>query len=640
MKALARAALVALAGTTLLSCDGRPRTESAAHAKETKDANRRTGPALAVVDLTLGAPEQDEGGLFESRAHRTFDSLLTGIARAGNDAEVKGVFVRFGSTSLALARAEELGQALAEVKKTRPVVCHAEGLSNASYAAAARGCSKIWVSPAGGVDTVGIAAQLLYARRLLEDNLHLSVDVLQVGKYKGAEEPFTRDGPSDEARASLESTLACLRVAWLDAIRPRGGDQPDKLLAAVEDGPYSPDGAQNVGLTDAVGYADEAYASLVAMAQLGGSGEHPREKTVFGPADKGDDEELAAALKALVGSSGSTAPVALVRATGSIDMGAGGGLGSSGDGIHEAVLDRIVRQLENDDDVKAVVLRIDSPGGSALASDLMWHHLMRLRKKKPLVVSVGGMAASGGYYLACTGSYIYADAGSIVGSIGVVGGKVAVGKLLDTVGVHAETFAARPGAEAQARAAYESPLAPWDDATRARVLDTMKGVYSLFLSRVSEGRSTEGRTVGIDKIAASAEGRIFGGREGQSRGLVDEVGGLELAIARARTMAHLPADARVQAVRASQSLLDKLSLDDDGKDDPTDSTASPSSVLAAGAAGAAGLGVGAGLPLTPESWMRAADSLAPGFAPFASSLWSFTRGERALAALPYGLIVQ
>ena len=166
----------------------------------------------------------------------------------------------------------------------------------------------------------------------------------------------------------------------------------------------------------------------------------------------------------------------------------------------------------------------------------------------------------------------------------------------------------------------------------------MKGIYTLFLSRVAEGRSTEGRTVGVDRIAASAEGRIFGGRDGQSRGLVDEVGGLEMALARARTMAHLPADAKVQTVRATQSLLGKLSLDaDEGQDDPTDSTASPSSVLAGSAAG---LGAAAGLPLTPESWMRAADGLAPGFGPFASSLWSFTRGERALAALPYGIIVQ
>jgi protease-4 len=635
-KPFARRALLALVTASLagglVACDGRPKTQGAIQARESK---LRTGPALAVIDLTAGAPEQDEGGLLQAeRSHRTLDALLTSAARAATDGDTKGVFVRFGSTQLALARAEEIGAALAEVKKTKPVVCHAEGLSNASYAVAARGCSKIWVSPAGGVDTVGIAAQLLYARRLLEDNLHLSVDVLQVGKYKGAEEPFTRDGPSDEARASLESTLASLRVAWLDTMRARGGDHPDKLLAAAEDGPYSADGAQKAGLTDATGYADEAFASLGELAQAAGA----RQKVIFGPSEHGDDDELAGVLKTLVGTSAGSAPVALLRATGSIDMGEGGGLGSSGDGIHEAAFDRMVRRLEKDDDVKAVVLRIDSPGGSALASDLMWHHLMRLRSKKPLVVSVGEMAASGGYYLACTGSYIYADAGSIVGSIGVVGGKVAVAGLLEQVGVHSETFAAKPGPEARARAAYESPLAPWDDATRARVLESMKAIYSLFLARVSEGRSTEGRTIPIDKVGASAEGRIFGGREGQARGLVDEIGGLELALARARSLAHLPGDARVQVVRSSRSLLHQLSLDDDddGKDDPTDSAQSVDPLVTARTA-AAGI---SGFPVTPEAWSKAADALAPGFAPFATSLWSFTRGERALAALPYGLIVR
>ncbi len=170
---------------------------------------------------------------------------------------------------------------------------------------------------------------------------------------------------------------------------------------------------------------------------------------------------------------------------------------------------RTLVRLAKDDDVKAVVLRIDSPGGSALASDLLWHALMDIRVKKPLVVSVGGMAASGGYYLASTGAWVFADEASIVGSIGVVGGKIAVGHALEKIGVHAETIPAKAGdPRAAARAASESLLAPWDDATRARLLETMTSIYVLFLSRVGEGRK-----IPVEQVRASAEGRIFGGRE-------------------------------------------------------------------------------------------------------------------------------
>src|SRR5690606_172235 len=162
-------------------------------------------------------------------------------------------------------------------------------------------------------------------------------------------------------------------------------------------------------------------------------------------------------VRALAGEGSATGPIALVRATGSISMGSGGGLLESRGGIVEKDFNRTIAKLEKDEDVKAVVVRIDSPGGSALASDLMWHQLMRLRKKKPLVFSVGDMAASGGYYLASTGDYIFADPMSIVGSIGVVGGKIGFGDALERIGVHTETFPAnaeKPGAAA--RAAYES----------------------------------------------------------------------------------------------------------------------------------------------------------------------------------------
>jgi protease-4 len=275
-----------------------------------------------------------------------------------------------------------------------------------------------------------------------------------------------------------------------------------------------------------------------------------------------------------------------------------------------------LEKLSKDDDVKAVVLRIDSPGGSALASDLMWQKLMKIRAKKPLVVSVGDMAASGGYYLASTANVIYAEPTSILGSIGVVGGKIGMGTALGRVGIHVETFAASPKPGAANRAAYMSFVTPWDEPTKQRVYESMASIYELFLERVAEGRKTS-----PDKIAPHAEGRIFGGVESKRRGLVDEIGGLGDAIKRARELAKLPEDARVVAVRRKPKFLEGL----EGGGDETEERAAAGAVRAA-----------AGAPSLTE----VLEEQAPDIAPFVSSLAPLASGERALACVPFVLRVR
>lgn len=395
----------------LVACEGRHRagsTPGAAHDEP------RAGPAIAVLNLSDGVPEQASTGLLGLPSKSpSFEELVHEVEQLGRDKEVRGVLVRLGTTRIGLARAEEIGTLLGSLGARLPVWCHADNLSNGTLYLAARACKRIWLAPATSVDAVGLAAQSIYFHKLLADELGLGVDFLQVGKYKGAEEPFTRDGPSPEARASLESTLADMRSAWLDGIRAA---RPAVAADTPEDGPYSARAAKERGLVDEVGYFDEARESLEkeagavrAVVRLGG-----------GAAGSGGDD-LSDVLRAIAGESLGSAPVALVRADGAISMQGGGGLLGEAGGIVERRLVRTLTRLEKDDDVKAVVVRIDSPGGSALASNLLWHELMRIRARKPLVVSVGAMAASGGYYLASTGSVVYAEDTSIVGSIGVVG---------------------------------------------------------------------------------------------------------------------------------------------------------------------------------------------------------------------------
>jgi protease-4 len=399
-----------------------------------------------------------------------------------------------------------------------------------------------------------------------------------------------------------------MRAVWLDGLHQARPAMPE---AAPEDGPYSARRAKELGLVDDVGYFDEARDALEKEASAVRA-----EVRLGGGAASGGGDDLSDVLRAIAGESLGSAPVALVRADGAISMEGGGGLLSEGGGIVERRMVRTLGRLERDDDVKAVVLRIDSPGGSALASDLLWHELMRIRARKPLVVSVGSMAASGGYYLASTGAVIFADDTSIVGSIGVVGGKIAADQALERIGVHAETIPAKVGdPRAAARAAYESLLVPWDDATRDRLLATMTGIYELFLARVAEGRNMP-----VERVAASAEGRIFSGREGKTRGLVDELGGLTEAIARARTLAGLAADARVSVVGESSGLLDAL-----GEEQPQ---------------GRAG-----GLPQRPLAGVgvvaaEVIERVGPELVPFVESLAPLGRHERVLCALPFSLTVR
>ncbi|HSO39842.1 MAG TPA: S49 family peptidase, partial [Labilithrix sp.] len=547
------ATLLGASALGALGCEGRPRP-GATEGTPTEPP-RRTGPAVAVLDFSGGVPEQEPSSLFGQVGRRkSFDELLRSIEEIAGEPKkgTVGVLVKFGGASIGAARAQEIGEQLELLKAKKPVYCHGDGFTNATMMAAARGCSRIWVSPAGDVETVGIAAQILYMRRLLADELHLTIDILQVGKFKGAEEPLTRDGPSPEARASLTGVLVDFRTAWIDTItkaRPRPG-----MAEIIEDGPYSPLRAKELGLVDEVGYGADALAAIKKESSA------VRDEVFFGSGAEekgGDIEDL---VRTLAGEGSDMGPIALLRLTGSIAMSSGGNglLGGRG-GIIEKDVDRTLRQLEKDDDVKAVVVRIDSPGGSALASDLIWHHLMRVRKKKPLVFSVGDMAASGGMYLASAGDFIYAEPMSLVGSIGVVGGKVAVGDALEKIGVHAETFAAntqKPGAAS--RAAYESLFIRWDEPTKVRVLEGMTSVYELFLARVSEGRSTRGRTITREKVAESAEGRVFGGLEGKKRGLVDEIGGLTAAIAKARELAKLSDSAHVAVIGGKPTFLDAL----------------------------------------------------------------------------------
>lgn len=547
-----RAQALVCVGVILSACHGLPRTHGPRRALAELDDR----PHNVVFDLSVPIPENtNAGGLLPLPPERTFAGLIGALERA-KAAPAPGYFVRLGENTFDWAKTQELGQALGALRgPDHPVICHGNAFSNASMWLALAGCDQIWLSPAGTVDTVGIAAESVYLKRLLE-RFKVHADFLHVGRYKSAAETLTRDGPSDDAKESLESVLASIRQTWLEGVGKLNRDPA--IVGALEAGPWVPKAALAAGMITHIGYESEARSALAVTTHV------EQFESSFGPGqEQHAAAEAAELLHALGGVSDSVGSphVAILPASGGINMGGGEGMQ---EGITSEGLARQIRALKRDNSVKAVVLRIDSPGGSALASDLLWHELMELRSEKPLIASVGSMAASGGYYLASAADVLIAEETSIVGSIGVVGGKIVLNEALDEFGVSTQVFSAKPGDFARQRAAYLSSISGWDDATRERVQEQMQAVYDLFIERVAEGRHLD-----PNRVREVAEGRIWSGAQGRERGLVDEFGGLSEATKRAKERAGLAPDAPVTVEGPSGGLLEMLGLGSDSDDADT-----------------------------------------------------------------------
>jgi protease-4 len=538
---------LAAALCVVLGCEGRPRivtTKSRA-----SEATSYGSGTLEEVDLSNGVPESTEaGGWLPLPAARTFVGLVRTLERLRDGKKVSGLFISLGQARLHLSQVEELNPLLRAIRTKRtPIVCHAHVLDNALLWLVTEGCDKLWLSPAGSVESIGIAAQSIYIKGLL-DELKIQADFLSIGRYKSAAEMFTRQGPSDEARLALSETLQSMRNAWLQGMASARGPA-DKF---AENGPYGANEAKGHGLVDALGDVFEARKDARQLAHAGTT------RVAYGPAaENAAEHNLTEILRLLSGADAASDGkpyIAVVPAIGGITMKSDGLF--SGEGIVFESLAKTISRLSDDSAVKAVVLRIDSPGGSALASDLLWSRLRELGAKKPLVASVGSMAASGGYYLACAAQSIVAGRTSIVGSIGVLGGKIVFGSALEAHGVHTVTTPASSSEGAAERAAYLSPFVPWDEATRVRLRLAMSEVYDLFVERVATGRH-----LAKDQVQAVAEGRIWSGEQGKERGLVDEFGGLAKALEIAREKAGLPKGIPVHVEGPAEGLLAALGLD-------------------------------------------------------------------------------
>jgi protease IV len=571
-----------------------------------------SGGAVIEIDLSHGVGESAGNlSLLSGSSPPALAEVVLALNRAARDRRTRGFFVRLGAGDLSWAQAEELGRLLANLAAEQSVVCHAHAYSNATLLFAARACDRLWLSPAGELGTVGIAGQMVYLKRLL-DRLQVKADFLHMGKYKSAAEMLTEDGPSQPARESLQAVLGSIRQTWLEglaAARPR-----DKIEHAVEHGPWSAEASLASGLIDAIGYVSEARDEAKKLAQV------DRVETSAGLEARRDAaEEIAALIQALAGAEparGGPDRIAVLTTAGGINMESEGVFGGE-EGIAAEPLGKTLKRLREDESVKAVVLRIESPGGSALASDLIWHDLMLLRDKKPLIASLGSVAASGGYYMACAATRVVAERTTILGSIGVVGGKISVGEALDQLGVRGVTVPASNEPGAAERATYLSPLSDWDEPTREAVRAQMAAIYELFLQRVAKGRNLP-----IEHVRGIAEGRIWSGVQGLDNRLIDEFGGLGEAIALARKAANLDDTTEVRIEGGPETLFEILQIDGDDEQ--------PESIARA-------LARFRSLPPSP---LAALGSFAQPFRPYVESLAPLLGRETVLTALPFAFDVR
>jgi len=507
-------------------------------------------PNVRELRLLQAFPDGAEHDPF-SRPQPTLHDALVRIWDATADEKVKGLLVRVGPLQGAWGSVGDLVEALRQFRTVnRPIHCHFETADNVGYLLLASTCDRISMSPAGTLDLVGPAAVMIYARSFLE-KVGVEAEIIHMGKYKGAGDMFIRNEMPPEAKASMDAILDDLYGALIDATQLRTAGDAERAKTLIDGGPYASSAAVESGLVDSVAFLREAREEIKKAAgvqTIRRSRMMPRQEQLtlgqFLSLLRGGDHEPATGGER----------VALVFLNGNITDGETESMGDAVSGPFARAMER----LEDDKNVKAVVLRINSPGGSALASDRMWEAARNLAATKPLIASVGDMAASGGYYIASAADQILAHPNSLVGSIGVVGGKFNFAGLAEEIGIH--TFVLQRGK----RAAWSTPVRGLDPTERQAFEALLRDTYDRFIDRVATGRKME-----RDAVLAAAEGRVMSGQDGKALGLIDEMAGLSAALDKARAAAGLGPDAPVEIWPPSKGILDAINelLSGNGEDD-------------------------------------------------------------------------
>ena len=473
----------------------------------------------SVLELSFIAPISDYTGKDENDPFASFwteglglDEILHAIRVAKEDDDIKGISLTTGFLQAGMAQTREIRNALIDFKSSgKFVMAHSDVFSQRDYYLATA-ADEIYLNPVGVLDFKGLATEVLFYKGLQEKS-GIKMEVIRHGKYKSAVEPYLSDTMSEANRTQIKELITSIWNVIVDDIAESRNITPQNLnIIADTLGGRTPEYAIASGLLDGALHYDQYEGLLKEKMEVD-------EDDELNYVSFQDYMQKASKQNIQTGAD----KIAVIYAQGEI-LGGEGGQDYIGEGI---IVDALHKAVDNES-VKAIVLRVDSPGGSALVSDIIWREMQLAKAEKPLVVSFGNVAASGGYYIGVGGDKIFAEPTTITGSIGVFGTIPNVHQLAENIGVNAEQVGTNKNS------VDYSFFEPMNETFRDVMQESIEETYETFLDRVSKGRNMP-----VDRVNEIAQGRVWSGVDAQALGLVDELGNLEDAIAAAAEMAGL-----------------------------------------------------------------------------------------------------
>ena len=509
-----------------------------------------TDNSFLEVDLTQAIDDAPSvGGLIIDP--KDFPPVLTeltaDIRRAAKDDRITGLYLEISGGVGGWASTEEMRDAILAFKDTgKPCYAWSQGYDNKGYYLASA-CGEVYLAPAGMMMVNGFSVTTEYYVGTFE-KLGIHADFEHVGDFKTAVEPLQRSEPSEAASLAMDQMLDSLYAQFLDGIAKGRKISVDEAKLLVDQSPVTPAQALAAKMVDGLKFRDEVRDDMAGVERTKIADYHE------GPAPFATGKKIA-----------------VVHAQGEIIDGESGASMFGSQKLGDATFEEEMEGIREDDDIVAVVLRVNSPGGSGLASDNMWHQIELTKATgRPVVVSMGDYAASGGYYISAGADKIYAQPGTLTGSIGVFGGKINVGGLYDKVGITLHIW------KRGELSGLLNTTSDFNEVERERFRDFLANFYDQFLGRVATGREME--KTAVHEVA---QGRVWTGEQAMERGLVDELGGIDLAIASARELAKVGADEELTIDRfpKRQTFVEQL-LEDLQSQSSTSATAGPAVVAA------------------------------------------------------------
>lgn len=520
-------------------------------ADEPAEKEKPTKASVAEIKIKGGLPESvSQPGIF-GQLEQNLAGLIGRLDQASTDDDVTAVLLRIGEPSIGRGKLAELSAAIARVRAAdKKVIAELKSATMAGFLLACS-CDEIVMPESGVLLVPGVRAEITFYRGLF-DKLGIQADMMQVGAFKGAAEPYTRDGMSPEFRKQYEGLLDDVYDQLVDTISTNRKLDREKVQELIDVGLFTTAEAQQSGLIDRVAYDDtfqEELRATLGVDELDLVKNYGKKKPDM---DFSGMMGMMKLFELMMGGEPSrrasrNKKIAVVYATGMIMDGESTASLFGGEILGGDTIVRAIRKAQDDKTVAAIVLRVDSPGGSAMASDMIWHAIQQC--DKPVVASMGDVAASGGYYISMGCSKIFAEPGTLTGSIGVVGGKIALNGLYDKVGLHTAVISRGKNS------GLLSSDKPFSDSERVVWKKMMEDVYRQFVDKAAAGRGMK-----AEQIEPLAGGRVWTGRQAKEKGLVDELGTLREAIAFAKQQAGIGADEKAELLilPKPKSIFDQL----------------------------------------------------------------------------------